>query len=623
MVDCACALLHICDPNCPASQHGHGRPADIWSLGCCVIEMATAKPPCFDRFSSNPLAFLMWVSNELNTPELPPNEQLRGEWSPEARSFLTRCFHRTPNKRAHAMELMMHPWLVGVVTPTPTAPPVAAAAAQPAVPAVPVPSAPQGPVAVPAVLAPGRQAGAAGVAGASEVVTVDTKAAPQAAVQASVRASVQASIRASVNSRPAPVAGTGAAPVATLPEHSGKSLQPRQPQQGAAEGGRVAIVATSADPSGPQQSLQTGPQPANDREQQESDDWQSGDVGVTATASSLAKLQLGPGRQVEERAGQLPGGFLSGWGEEDEGVHDMVNFGTVMHAGGADTLVNLGSVMMAGEADGRDGAHVRAMGSVAQDAPGVEGVEDGLGMATWASSAMAGSMYNTMFNPMQEPTLMESGAQVRKGEQFAGESCLAASVVHRARRGYITAHPCAAGHIGALCYLQHWQSVHAVHPLTSPLAVVLCRQSRSLRCCAVHCPTHHPNSSQHSTARPPLPLRSRLPARLSHSPCPCHLALQAAAPGQHRATLRRLARWKCRGCWPLRQLWSRWPTSLRTRWWWYVQGGRLLQPARCWMAAARRCQVSGLYLGSCGQIHGGSREALAQSMYLNNHSNAQ
>ena len=40
----------------------YGRSCDVWSLGCCVIEMATTKPPWNATDVSNHLALMFRVS---------------------------------------------------------------------------------------------------------------------------------------------------------------------------------------------------------------------------------------------------------------------------------------------------------------------------------------------------------------------------------------------------------------------------------------------------------------------------------------------------------------------------------------------------------------------------------
>ncbi|XP_019519319.1 PREDICTED: mitogen-activated protein kinase kinase kinase 4 isoform X7 [Hipposideros armiger] len=82
-----------------AKGEGHGRAADIWSLGCVVIEMVTGKRPWHEYEHNFQIMYKVGMGHKPPIPE---------RLSPEGKDFLSHCLESEPRMRWTASQLLDH-----------------------------------------------------------------------------------------------------------------------------------------------------------------------------------------------------------------------------------------------------------------------------------------------------------------------------------------------------------------------------------------------------------------------------------------------------------------------------------------------------------------------------------
>lgn len=111
------------------NSKGYSLAVDIWSFGCTIIEMATARPPWHQYEGVGfhlvvvyfyvtmimilshyyllilQVAAIFKIANSKDIPEIPDS------FSEEAKNFLQLCLKRNPASRASAAQLMDHPFV--------------------------------------------------------------------------------------------------------------------------------------------------------------------------------------------------------------------------------------------------------------------------------------------------------------------------------------------------------------------------------------------------------------------------------------------------------------------------------------------------------------------------------
>lgn len=93
-------------PEVIQGKEGYGRKADVWSLGCAIIEMATAERPWGRRAFDNILCAMRHIGFSQAIPQIPDTI------SASARDLICNCVRRNAEERMSAAELLQHEFLL-------------------------------------------------------------------------------------------------------------------------------------------------------------------------------------------------------------------------------------------------------------------------------------------------------------------------------------------------------------------------------------------------------------------------------------------------------------------------------------------------------------------------------
>ena len=96
------------------SGTSYGFNADVWSLGCLVVEIATGQIPW--REFDNQLAAMYAILQSDKTPMDFIEKKLLSSWSSLLRNYLKCCLIRDPVARWSANRLLKHPWIYLPIT---------------------------------------------------------------------------------------------------------------------------------------------------------------------------------------------------------------------------------------------------------------------------------------------------------------------------------------------------------------------------------------------------------------------------------------------------------------------------------------------------------------------------